>query len=125
MTTDKTDYRSHTSTPFRREEKRTHLRETLWTNTGMRSLNASYSDGLHSLSFITHDKTDDRQTVLNIHRTDEISVSSDDSLALTISIRSDDGTPLTLSFHDVSLGQLMDALDLALLEKSATATETV
>lgn len=91
----------------------------------MRSLNASYSDGLHSLSFITHDKTDDRQTIINIHRTDEISVSSDDSLALTISIRSDDGTALTFALHDVTLFRLMEALDLALLDKAATATETV
>ena len=84
----------------------------------MRSLSASYRDGLHRVAFITHDGNDNRQTVVNVHRTEEISISSDDELALTISIRSDDGTPLTLSLHDVTLSQLMDALDLALLEKS-------
>ena len=88
---------------------------------GMRSLNASYSDGLHSLSFITHDKNDNRQTVAHFHRIEELTIDSDDELSLTISIRSNDGTPLSIYFHDVTLAQLMEALDRALLDKAATA----
>jgi hypothetical protein len=90
----------------------------------MRSLNASYSDGLHTLSFITHDKNDNRQTVAHFHRIEELTIDPDDSGSLTISIRSNDGTPLSIYFHDVTLARLMEALDTALLSKASIATET-
>lgn len=125
MTTDNTDYRSRTTSPFLREEKRTTVRETLWTYSGMRSLSASYSDGLHRVAFITHDRNDNRQTTINVHRIEEIEVNPDDELALTISIRSDDGTPLTLTLHDLTLARLMEALDTALLSKASIATEAL
>jgi hypothetical protein len=62
---------------------------------------------------------------MSVHRTEEIEVDPDDELALTISIRSSDGVRLTLSLHDVTLSQLMEALDTALLSKASIATETV
>jgi hypothetical protein len=91
----------------------------------MRSLSASYSDGLHRVAFITHDRNDNRQTTINVHRIEEIEVNPDDELALTISIRSDDGTPLTLTLHDLTLARLMEALDTALLSKASIATEAL
>lgn len=122
MTTDPNDLKTHTQTTFQRQERRTHLRETFWTFTGMRSVNASYSDGLHSLSFITYDRADSRQTVFHAHRTETISIDSDDELALCLNLRSNDGVPLTIHLHDVTLSQLMEALDTALLARTATET---
>jgi len=122
MTTDPNGLKTHTQTTFQRHERRTHLRETFWTFTGMRSLNACYSDGLHMISFITHDRDDSRQTVIHAHRTETISIDSDDELALCINIRTNDGVPLTIHLHDVTLSQLMEALDTALLSRTATET---
>jgi hypothetical protein len=125
MTTDNADLRSKTRNEFLRLAERTHIRETSWIFTKMRALNVSYNDGLHHLSFITHDGSDRRQTVAHVHRITELTVNPDDDLSLVIEVRSEEGTPLTIHFHDVTLARLMEALDTALLAKASTPTETV
>jgi hypothetical protein len=125
MTTDNADLRSHTRNELLRIAERTHIRETSWIFTKMRALNVSYNDGLHHISFITNDGSEHRQTVAHFHKTDELTINSNDDLSLEIYIRSEDGTPLTLHFHDVTLARLMEALDRALLAKALESSETV
>jgi hypothetical protein len=122
MTTDNADLRNQTRNELLRIAERTQIRETSWIFTKMRSLNVSYNDGLHHLSFITNDGSDRRQTVAHVHRITELTVNPDDDLSLVIEVRSEEGTPLTIHFHDVTLSQLMEALDTALLTRTATET---
>lgn len=89
----------------------------------MRSLHASYNDGLHSVSFITHKDNPDRQTTIGIHTTASFSIDPDDSIALQMNIVSEDGTPANVGIFGITLEQLSDAVSTALQEKHASKSE--
>jgi hypothetical protein len=113
-----------TKRTFQRDDHGTNVRETYWLYTGMRSLRASFNDGTHHISFITHKDRKHRQSVLSAHHVVELTVSSDDELSLGISIRSEDGSPMTLSFFGVGLDDLLEAVAKAVAEKQRQAEES-
>jgi hypothetical protein len=117
MTDTPLDLSRHTTRTFLREEHGTQVSETKWTFTGMRSLRASWRNGIHHIAFITHDDTDSRQATLGAHDIVEIEVGCDDSLALDITVLSKDGTPLTLNLFGVTLDDLVEAVAQAVAEK--------
>jgi len=82
----------------------------------MVSLNVSYTDGTHSVAFITHEDEDRRQTSVDIHgiteiEADETTFESQGRMvnAVTITARSGD-TPIQITFYDSTINDLLDAL---------------
>lgn len=117
MTNDLPDLSAHTQTTFQRLDHGTQVREALWTFTGMRSLSAAFRDGGIRVALITHDNTKRRQASLSAHHITELSVESDDDLALCIRVRTEDDTPLTMNFFGVTLNDLLEAVAKAVAEK--------
>ncbi len=124
MTNDQSDVTNMTKRTFQRDDHGTNVRETYWLYTGMRSLRASFNDGTHHISFITHEDSKRRQTVVSAHDVAELTVNSDDELSLTLNLRGVDDTPMTLSFFGVSLDELVEAVAKAVAEKQRQAEES-
>lgn len=118
MTDTPPDLSQHTTETFRRHDHRTHVDETLWPFGGMRSLHVSYNDGLHTISYITHDGTDTRQTNIGIHRSEKFHISPNDDLASTLVLRAADGTPCRINLFGITLEQIADAVASAIAEKA-------
>jgi len=118
MTDTPLDISSHAQRTFSRNEHGTQVSETEWTFTGMRSLRASYPDGTHMISFITHRDEERRHTSLGAHNLVKIDIGSDDSLALDINVVSEDGTHLTVNLFGVTLSDLLEAVAKAVASKT-------
>jgi hypothetical protein len=117
MTKKPSDLSSYTETTLQREDHGTRVRETFWRYTGMRSLRASFSDGTHHISLITHKDSERRQSTVSAHNVVELTINSDDELSLGLSVRSEDDTPMTLNFFGVTLDHLVEAVAKAVAEK--------
>lgn len=122
MTDTPKDLSDFTEETFHRHDHGTQVSETLWTFTGMRSLNASYDDGLHMTSHMTHDGDPHRLTTVGLHRSESVSVRSNDSLATTLTVKAEDGSSAFVSIFGITLEQLASALNRALAQKHEEQT---
>jgi hypothetical protein len=124
MTNDKSDVANLTQTTFKRDDYGTRVREAYWTYTGMRSLNASFSDGSHHISLITHKNSERRQSSVSAHNVVELTVDSDDTLALSLNTLSEDGSPMTISLFGINLDHLLEAVAKAVAEKQRNTEDS-
>jgi hypothetical protein len=124
MTINPSEVTNDPVTTFQRNDHGTRVREAYWADSGMRSLSASFPDGLYRFAAITHDDTKRRQASLNAHRLVKLSVDSDDELALCLNIRAEDNTPLTINLFGISLSDLLEAVAVAVAEKHPITEES-